>query len=529
MQPPSVRLARAAAPVVAVAISLAASTALVAVLESLVGVPGASEAYLLAVVAIAVAFGTRAAIGTAIGSVVAYNVLFVEPRFTLTVAEPGQWLTLVLLLAMGIVVGQLAGLQRARADAAEAREREARALFAVSRALATGETLPAAAGTVVAVLREGAGMERVWIRLDDEAGAAGGVLADTDPTVPVHEPPGHVSLGRRPGDTPAVWTRIVQPTRARRPDEALQGRVAYRVRIASTVGTLGSVWALRPRQRGDPDRSQTRLMAAAADQLAGSIARDRLAARAREAEIARRSEAVKTALLDSVSHDLRTPLASIRAAAGSLMDPQVTWDPETGRQTAAAIDREAERLNRLVSNLLDMSRIEAGGLRPSLRPHVLADLVDLTVARLRPLVGPRSIEVRVPDDLPPVMVDDVFVDQVLTNLLENVGRYTPATSRVAISAAGRGEHVLLTVADDGPGVPTDALPHLFSKFYRVPRSGEGARRGTGIGLAVVRGVVEAMGGTIVARHAPMGGLAVDLTLPVAPERRGPEALGQDAA
>jgi two-component system sensor histidine kinase KdpD len=279
---------------------------------------------------------------------------------------------------------------------------------------------------------------------------------------------------------------------------------------------LGSVWGTRPRDAGAPTRSQTRLLAAAADQLAGSITRQRLAAQATEAEVARRSEALKSALLDSVSHDLRTPLASIRAAAGSLMDPHVQWEPGDARATAAAIDKEAERLARLVSDLLDMSRIEAGGLKPLLRVHIVADLVEATASRLAPALAPRTLDIAVPPDLPPVAVDEVYVDQVLTNLLENVGRYTPPESHVRIAAEVQGDRVAVTVEDDGPGVPDGSLPRLFEKFYRVPRAREGSRRGTGVGMAVARGLVEAMGGDIDAHRSALGGLAVTVRLPIAP-------------
>jgi two-component system sensor histidine kinase KdpD len=326
-------------------------------------------------------------------------------------------------------------------------------------------------------------------------------------------------LQRKPGAAPAEWMRVHQAGHGPGGEGGAGGgsgrQVAYRVRMTAEERTIGSVWAVRSRSAPRPDRSETRLLGSAADQLAGALVRRRLAALATEAEVARRSEAAKSALLDSVSHDLRTPLASIRTAAGSLMDPAVAWGSEEMRATAGAIDREADRLNRLVSNLLDLSRIDAGVVKPHLATHVLADLVERTATRLGPVLAPRDVTLDVPPDLPLVHVDDVWVDQVLTNLLENAARYTPPDASLTLSAAPEAGTVRLTVADDGPGVPAVALPRLFEKFYRAPRTGEGARRGSGIGLSVVQGLVDAMGGRIAARSVTPHGLAIDVWLPVA--------------
>lgn len=503
------------------AVSVVMLTLLVAVLEGPFGVPNASAAYLLAVVAVAALIGTGSAIVAAIGGFLAYDFFFTQPTYTLTVSDPGEWLNLVLLLVVGMVVGQLAGLQRQRAHAAIAREREALGLFRVSRALATSRDTPGALPEILDVLRAEVGLRRAWVALG-EGGDRVRVAADTGTgAVPTLHASYH-ALQRRPGDQPAEWVRVHSPKRAgfaKTDDVKLDGE-PHRVKIEANGHELGSLWATTPRGAATPDRSQTRLLSAAADQIGQALERDRLALEATSAEIARRSDALKSALLDSVSHDLRTPLASIRAAAGSLMDPGAGWSPKDEHDAAAAIDREAERLNRLVSNLLDLSRIEAGGLKPQTGTFVVADLVEHTLGRLRPLLEARHVEVDVPDSVPPVRVDDVYMDQVMTNLLENAARYTPATAVVRITAAQRGaSHVTITVEDGGPGVPPEAMARLFDKFYRVPRVGEGARRGTGIGLTVVRGLAEAMGATIDARRSALGGLAFDLVLPAdaAPE------------
>jgi two-component system sensor histidine kinase KdpD len=304
----------------------------------------------------------------------------------------------------------------------------------------------------------------------------------------------------------------------------LAGRQVFRVTIEAGGRTLGALWALRERDAGPPRTEETRMLAAAADQIGQATEQDRLRADATSAELARRSDALKSALLDSVSHDLRTPLASIRAAAGSLMDRTVGWSADDEAAIVTTIDREAERLNRLVTNLLDVSRIEAGGLRAEFEPYALDDIVETAVARLRPSLGGRILTIDIPPDVPPVSVDATFIDQALTNVVENAIKYVPEGAPIRITATtvdpGR---VRLVVEDGGPGVPAGSLARLFDKFYRVARPGEGSRKGTGIGLTVVRGLVEAMGATVSARPSDLGGLAVTIELPIAaaPAPAGP--------
>ena len=205
------------------------------------------------------------------------------------------------------------------------------------------------------------------------------------------------------------------------------------------------------------------------------------------------------------------------------MDPDVDWPPDRRREIAGSIDREAEWLNRLVTNLLDMSRVEAGELRPNLAIFAVPDLVTEALNRTDVASRVQSVTVDVSQDLPPVLVDEVFMGQILSNTLDNAAKYSGPDAPIRISASvvpnGR---VKVTIEDGGPGVPDELLPRLFEKFYRVPRKGEGSRRGTGIGLAVVRGLIEAMGGQVVARRSSLGGLAVDFDVPIAPSEKAVE-------
>ncbi len=495
---------------VAVALSsLAGATAIVAILQAYVGVPNASAVYLVAVVIAALFTGTVGAIATAVGSFLVYNFLFTEPRQTLTITDSGVLLTLVLLLFVGIVVGQLMALQRSRAEIAVTREREARALFMLSRAFATRAATPAILPDIIGILASQTEMSRVWISLGSDD-ASERVAADSGDGPAMI--PGTIQILRRmPADEPAQWFRVHhQPVRTSR----RSGLEAYRVRVETGGASLGSIWALRPRGHGEPDRTDTRLLAAAADQVGQALAHDRLSAESQAAEIARQSDALKSALLQSVSHDLRTPLATIRAAAGTLR-PGSALDAEDQLESADAIDREVEYLDRLVTNLLDLGRIEAGALRADMDPFELDDVVGQSLERLRPRLAGRPLEVNL--DAPPVRVDPTFLAEAFTNIVDNAIKYTgPDTAlRICASAIGGGQ-VRLTVEDAGTGVPAAALPRLFDKFYRVPGRDGMSRSGTGIGLAVVRGLTEAMGGTATARSSSLGGLAIDLDLQTAP-------------
>jgi two-component system, OmpR family, sensor histidine kinase KdpD len=489
--------------------SLTAATIVVAYLQDVLGVPNPSAVYLVAVVITALVSGTVGAIVAAVTSFLLYNFLYTEPRYTFAISDPGVWLSVVVLLFVGIVVGQLAALQRSRTVVARAREREALALFRLSRALATRSSTPAVLPEVTQILGAQTDMNRVWISLgaDDASERVAADSADGSPA----SVPGLVRVLRRmPGDTPAEWVRVHQPSGRSRSGS---GAEAYRVRIQAGDATLGSIWALRGRGIDEQDRTEIRLLAAAADQVGQALAHDRLEAESQAAEIARQSDALKSSLLQSVSHDLRTPLATIRAAAGTLR-PGSGLSPDEQAESAQAIDREVEYLNRLVTNLLDLSRIEAGALRSERDVFELDDLVGRTIDRLRSRLSDHQLEVGL--DAPAVNVDPIFLDEAVTNMLENAAKYTPPGTRIRLRAVESDDGLVrLTVEDAGPGVPEDALPRLFDKFYRVPGRPAGSRSGTGIGLAVVRGLVEAMGGRATARRSELGGLAIDLDLPVA--------------
>ncbi len=498
-----------------VVVVLTLTTLAVAALEAWAGVADASVAYLPAVVIVAALLGTVPAILTSIAALLVYDFLFVAPTLTLTVAAPAEWLSLLLFLLVAVVVGRLTALLGAREREATRRAREANVLFAIGTDLSTATTVSGGIRRVVERLRAETGMARVWCGLGPAA-AGERVVADTGAGAP--RPP---LSSRRVIDRAAPgglgWVRVREamgPSVAG--GEGAPDETVFRVPLVSSGSTVGSLWATGPRTAGTPGEEDTRLLVAAADQIAGAVERERLASEATEAEIARQSDALKSALLDSVSHDLRTPLLSIRLAAGDLADPAVPPSPEAVRASARSIETEATRLDRLVSNVLDLSRIEAGALRPAMEPYDLADLVAQVADRLAPLLVRDTVRVQVPPELPPVLVDPILADQILTNLLENAAAHAGPGREVRVVATALDDRatVELVVEDSGEGVAPRDLPHLFEKFHRGA-PGRAGGRGMGIGLAVVRGLAEAMGGSVSARPSALGGLAIAVLLPAA--------------
>ncbi len=493
--------------------AFALTTVGVAVAEGpAIGIADASPLYLIAVAA-AAALGQRAGLAAAVAAFALYDLLFVDPRFTLTVDDPREWLDLLLFLIVAVVIGRLTGLQRDRAVEAQARLREAAGAFAISRTLATAETTAAALPRVLDVLLADSGMRSVRLTRDERGNAT---VAEAG------EPAGRGSgrivnvLVRRPGSRPAEWVRTHQRDGIARGSGPRLDDDLYRVGIEADGQVVGFLWGIRPRADGRPSREETRLLSLAADQVGLAWQRERLAGEARSADVARRSEAAQSALLESVSHDLRTPLASIRASAGGLADEAVAWSDADRRAAARRIDAEAERLNGLVENLLDLSRIEGGGLVPRLEPHELSDLIEPALGRLVGVLPAERVTVSLPWDLAPVLVDPVLMDQAIGNVLENAAHHA-AGAAVTITAAADPATAMVTmrIEDEGPGVSDAALARLFERFYRAPRARAPTRRGLGLGLAVVRATVEAMGGTVSAERGASGGLAVVLRLPAA--------------
>jgi two-component system sensor histidine kinase KdpD len=255
-----------------------------------------------------------------------------------------------------------------------------------------------------------------------------------------------------------------------------------------------------------------RLLDACCGQLALALERDRMAIAASEAQVQARTEQVRSALLSGVSHDLRTPLAAIAGASGSLLQAG-PFDEETRRQLLETIAEEANRLTRLLENILQMSKLELGGSTAHRQWNILEEIVGSALRRCRRELHDHAVEVHIPQDLPLVFVDGLLLEQVFVNLLENAAKYTPPGTRITITAARRERWLTISVADDGPGLPPGGEERIFEKFHRGSPLAD-AGRGSGLGLAICRAVAGVHGGSISASNRPGGGAEFVLRLPV---------------
>jgi two-component system, OmpR family, sensor histidine kinase KdpD len=467
----------------------------------------ASMLHLVVVLLAAVALGRGPAVLAAVAAFLASNFFLVEPRLTLGVADPEEWITLVLLLLAAVVTGQVAAGQERRAEEAEEHARQARLLYDVALLMAE-PNLTRALGSVAERLRSELGVlaARIVVNGPDGtqlANASAGEPADLD-----------ALSGAAAGGSEVLspdqgrWVRVRPPHASGQPASPYR---LLRVPVRAPHGEAGEVIlaAERDSQLGP---SAVRLLEALSAQLWGAVERARLRDEANAAEVLRRADQAKSALLDAVSHDLRTPLASIVASSGSLLQRDVEWPEHERRSFAEAIEQEAQRLDRIVGNLLDLSRLESGTLEPDRGWYEPSALIHEVAGRLRTVVAPHPLRLELPEELPPVHLDYSEVDQVLSNLIENAAKYSPGDAEILVTATVREGSLRVSVADGGPGISDEAMPRLFEPFFRAA----GVRRGgSGLGLAVARGLVEAHGGRIWAENRAQGGASFSFEIPAA--------------
>jgi two-component system, OmpR family, sensor histidine kinase KdpD len=441
---------------VATAASVAAVvlvTAAIGLLEHVVPVLSLGVLYVFAVLPISVAYGLRFALPVSVASMLAFNFFFLPPVHTFTIAQGENWLALAVYLGTAVVVSELAARARRRAEAAEQRERESTLLASLATELLRGRGLDEELGEIGARAAEALGVDQAQIELGES---------------------------RRP---PA-------------------GRAPYPLEVAGRA--VGTIYTPEDDQPSLPARR--RFLPALAALLAVAADRERLEREAEEAEQLRRLDLAKTALLRAVSHDLRSPLTGISTAIGALRSHAVSLSEADRAELLETIEVDTERLGRLVDDLLDLSRLEAGAAPPAREVWALDDLVREAVRSLN-----ARDRVEVAGEAPLVDVDAGQIQRVLANLIENALKFSPAGAPVHVRIAATRKEAIVRVTDQGPGLAEDELERVFEPFYR---GSDAARSGAGLGLAIARGFAEANDGRVWAESRPGQGASFALALPV---------------
>jgi two-component system sensor histidine kinase KdpD len=473
--------------------------------KQFIDVQSISLVFLTAVLVSAIAWGLWPSLFAAIVGVLAHNFFFIPPLYTFTVADPENVLALFFFLTVAVIVSNLTARTRTQVVTARLRAKTTAELYAFSRKVAgigdLDDLLWATAYQISSMLK-----------------------VRTVLLMPAKEGDGlDVASGYPPEDqldsadmAAARWTWEHNRPAGRGADTLPGGkRLFLPLRTESgPVGVLG-IDRDTPGPLLTPD--ERRLLDALCDQGAVAIERIALAKGLDEARVLAETERLRAALLTSISHDLRTPLASILGTVSSLRSFSERYGAAEREELLTTLQDEAERLNRFVSNLLDMTRIESGAIELKLELIDVTEIVGAALQRAGNVLAGHRVEVAIGPELPMLRLDAVLFEQVLFNLLDNAAKYSPAGSRIDIRATRDGELVEIEVVDEGPGIPPADFERIFDKFYRV-HAQDRRRAGTGLGLAICRGFVEALGGWIVARNRrDRSGAVLTIQMPVVPE------------
>ncbi|MBZ0160140.1 MAG: sensor histidine kinase KdpD [bacterium] len=454
--------------------------------------------YLLGVTGVAARSGPGPSVLASILSVAVFDFFFVVPHFTFRVADAQYLVTFAVMLVVALVISGFTVRIRIQAESARQRERRTAALYALSRELASArgvEHVLRAAGRHIADVFGG----QVAVLLPDPSGHLG---LQVGPSAQFEVTPSERGVAQwvyEHGQTAGCGT------------STLPGAKVLYLPLVASQGILGVLGLLPADPRSLEAPEQLHQLETFANQTALALERTQLAAAAQEAQVRAEAERLRSSLLSSVSHDLRTPLATITGAASSLLEGDKILDDQTQQDLLESLVEEAERLNRLVNNLLEMTRMESGTLQVRKEWHVLEEVVGAALGRLAKLLCDRPVTTSLPADLPLVPIDDVLIEQVLINLLDNAIKHTPDGGPLEITVRAHNGTVTVEVADRGPGLPPGDEERVFEKFYRGPGL---TSRGTGLGLAICRGIVEAHGGRIRAENRPEGGVAFRFTIPL---------------
>lgn len=458
--------------------------------------------YLLGVVFVASRWGQGPSVLASILSVAAFDFFFVPPNLTFAVADTEYLITFMVMLLTALVISNLTIRNRQQAELAREREKRTSALYRMSRELTETRLVE---GVSLAALRH----------INDVFKCQAAVfLADPMKHLgpPIGEHASIISNSKNVGVAQWVYDHAQM---AGIGTDNLPGADALFLPLVAQRGSLG-VLAVRP---GQPKQllapEQVHLLETFTNLMASAIERTLLAEETQHAQVTIEAERMRNALLSAVSHDLRTPLAAIAGAVSSLFEGKVDFDEKTRQELIQSIHDEVLWMDRLVNNLLYMTRLEAGAIQIHKEHLPLEEVVGAALVRLEKKMGGRKITTEVPTDAPLVPMDGILIEEVLINLLENAMKYTPPGSPIDISAEFNDNEVTVSIEDRGPGIPAGEERRIFEKFYRTAPK---RTRGVGLGLAICRGIVEAHGGRIWAENRPEGGASFRFILPLGGEQ-----------
>lgn len=534
---------------VAAVLGVALASGVIGLIGQFIHIANISLIYLLVILWLATAFGWAPAFLAAVLAFLAYDFFFIPPVHHLTVDDPAEWVTLFVFLITALVLGQLTALVQARAREVRESQQRTATLYALAQLVASTSDQQALLDALVQRVLDvfmPAGVRACALFLPDPnkhlvmRAAAMGTLSPTAFNLEQREqaalggwaltqasPVGRRTLRLDDAHHQQEYSLIYVPLQSRREVVGVLGFLGMPEsrRLVSRLARM-SERSTAPLLAQHGCSLETELFEAFCDQIALALERAALQQQAIHAEALHESNRLKDVLLGSVSHELRTPLASIQAAASSLLEPEVTWNPAEQRELLESITTSAGRLNRLVSNLLDLSRLEAGVAVPQKDWHFIGELVAIVLDRLD-LAGQgqdHQIQVEIPDTMPLVPMDHEQIEQVLTNLIENALKYSPAGSVIRIQAQVKalpeeGKALEVRVSDQGIGIPAAELLAIFDKFYRVqqvrlPWTKTRPPAGTGLGLAICANIIHAHGGCIWAESEPGSGATFLFTLPI---------------
>jgi len=470
----------------------------------LIGVENTDLVFLTAIVGIAVRFGLLPSLFASVVSAFCYNFFFLPPIYTLTIADPHNIAAFALFTIVAVVVSHVAARGRLQAVTAQTRVRSVESLYSFSRKLAGAGTLDdvlwATAFQTAMMLSV-----RVVLLLPES-----GVLK-----IKSGYPPEDMLDD---GDVAAAKWSFENNRVAGRGSDTLPGAKWLFLPMRTGRGAIGVIGidSEKPGPWLTPD--QRRLLDALSDQGALAIERVQLVEDMERVQRTAETERLRAALLTSISHDLKTPLASVIGSAGTLRDLGNKLTDDEKVELLSTVIEESERLNRFIANLLDMTRLESGAVTPKLALHDLSEIIGSTLQRANKILRNHSVRLDLASELPMVSLDAVLFEQVLFNLLDNASKYAAPNTTVSIRTWRDQNSVILQVIDEGEGIAEAELEHIFDKFYRVQKTDQ-VRPGTGLGLAISRGFVEAMKGTIVAANRPdRRGAMFTITLPISREQ-----------